>query len=1176
MVTRITTLAIPNEQTTMDTKLADTLTTRGKNAWACQYGAIWFRNANANKKETLQDHQMSIRIHEKYMEKTGNTVAIALSKGYQTSDKEGKIQQKSFFTFGSYRDIEHFSKNATDADNMYEIVPGDKPRFFFQDLEWVLVSLDTPKNVIDENIQFVLEYLKNKHEVILDRSAIQVSVSDGFNTTSSSWKDLQKGSAHIKYPVIFRTNAECKIFADNVAQKIIEASEANNANNLTYKKNGTLETVMDGAVYTTNRNFRMLYMSKCWEKRPLVPLDSSKAISDHMLVVYDPKDLDKYPIVSDVLAIVPLESRSKPKASQKETSSPPSSFDGVRDERFAPSWEDFEMIIRGLNIPRHFGPHTHPLWTKLGWAMDNVGRTGGYRKKARELFDELSQTFALVYSGDSIIDLFDKAREDGAQLGFRYVLDVLKEDNDKLFKTFSNQLRKDKSNEITDDNIIKIIHHFLASRFKCRIPQISAISIFNSNDTQHVIIDSADVYCPMTNTEHSSIYYVIGRENTKEKCRHDDCKNKHGLLVDYTQYPEELSKALQLLFTGDNRERDTLRKVLLTYKKDDDLKKMTLQLGKKMQCPVRGTSYQLPSNTYCPIHGCCHDNPENCIIHSVDFQKLAVGCRTDLSRVYPADGVSVPKNVVNIFIQNNYNNATPVDAYDDLLCADYAQDNMPFFANNHTLHQVFISALSGQQYDIAVLVHALWGEEFRFFDEKWYRFQNHIWEALEGVPKLRHILSSDLCKTFQPVQVFYRDNSGLSRAKDKKASIDRMIANLKSAGFKDSVMKEVKEVFQIQNEGFAREVNKANLLPFTNGVLDLDTYEFREGKPEDKMTKSTHVEYKEYVESNERCNELHHFFVNIMPNESVRSFLLKVSALAMTRETKHQLFTVLTGCGANGKSIYMDLMSAMLGDFAVTAPVDMLTGKREASHACNESLVALDGARMAAFNEPSVSGVIQADTMKVLAGGRDKISARGLHEKQRTFIPVFKMFLACNVIPRMSEDTLAVWRRVKVINFPMKFCDDPDPENKFESLIDEDIGDTKLPEWAPYLASYLLIHLKALRKHGLKKPHEVECATRDYRQESDAYADFWTDCMVHHGDRNRAVNRTAVKAVFKDWLKRHRFPDMSYAQMKAYWDSRMTHMDTTRACGKVKGYVEWDVKESLKTNENKVDFLPDL
>ena len=841
----------------------------------------------------------------------------------------------------------------------------------------------------------------------------------------------------------------------------------------------------------------------------------------------------------------------------------------IREERFAPPWEQFEVVIRGLDISRHFGPNTYPMWTSLGWAMDNVGRAGGYRKRARELFDELSQRYpAPVYSEDSVIDLFENVRDDGKKLGFRYILTVLKEDNAAVYKEIDQQLKQNRPETVTDPAVIQIVHRFLASKFKCRTSLISTSSVITHDDAQYLIVDSRDEYCPITNTQHANVYYVIGRQNANEKCRHNDCKDKHGTSVESSRYPEDLSKALQLVFTGDEVERETLRKVILTYKKNDHLRQMTLQLGDKMTCPVRGTSYDLPENTYCPIHGCCHDRPENCIIHSVDFQRVAIGCQIDRSQIYPVDGLTVPKNIVNIFVQNvqnNYNSTTAVD--DDLLSSDYAQDNLPYFANDPALQQIFISSLSGQQYDIAVLVHALWGEEFRFFDEKWHRFQNHIWEALEGVPKLRHILSSELCKKFQPVQVFYRDNAGLSRAKDKKASLDRMIANLKSAGFKDSVMKEVKEVFQIQNEGFAKEVNKADLLPFTNGVLDLSTYEFRDGRPEDKMTKSTHIEFRQYVEEDERCREMHRFFVNVMPNEAVRNFLLKVSALAMTRETKHQLFLILTGSGANGKSIYMDLMGAMLGDFAVTAPVDMLTGKREASHACNESLVALDGARMAAFNEPSVSGIIQADTMKVLAGGRDKISARGLHEKQRTFVPVFKMFLACNVIPRMSEDTLAVWRRVKVIHFPMKFCEDPNPDNQFEALIDEDLGDAKLPEWAPYLADYLLVHLKLLRRHGLKKPHEVERATLQYRQDSDQYSEFWTDCMVHHGDPNRAVNRSAVKPVFREWLRRHRFPDMSYSAMKGYWETRMTHVDTKRACIKVKGYAEWDVKEDFKQAE---------
>lgn len=112
-----------------------------------------------------------------------------------------------------------------------------------------------------------------------------------------------------------------------------------------------------------------------------------------------------------------------------ETSS--SSTEWTSTNRFAPSWDDFELMIRGLTLSRHFGTHTYQLWTSLGWAMDNVGRTGGYRKKARDLFDEISREFP-NYNEDSVQELFYKVRKEGKLLGFRYIFDRLREDNPSL------------------------------------------------------------------------------------------------------------------------------------------------------------------------------------------------------------------------------------------------------------------------------------------------------------------------------------------------------------------------------------------------------------------------------------------------------------------------------------------------------------------------------------------------------------------------------------------------------------------------------------------------------------------------------------------------------------------------------------------------------------------------
>lgn len=113
--------------------------------------------------------------------------------------------------------------------------------------------------------------------------------------------------------------------------------------------------------------------------------------------------------------------------------------------RFAPAWEQFEKLVLGLNIQRHVKPHSYPLWSQLGWAISNVGRTGKYLNKARDLFDTISRRSS-AYSEDSVLDVLDHARTDGARLGFRYILDMLKEDNPQLYKDYTMTVKPPTTN----------------------------------------------------------------------------------------------------------------------------------------------------------------------------------------------------------------------------------------------------------------------------------------------------------------------------------------------------------------------------------------------------------------------------------------------------------------------------------------------------------------------------------------------------------------------------------------------------------------------------------------------------------------------------------------------------------------------------------------------------------
>ena len=383
------------------------------------------------------------------------------------------------------------------------------------------------------------------------------------------------------------------------------------------------------------------------------------------------------------------------------------------------------------------------------------------------------------------------------------------------------------------------------------------------------------------------------------------------------------------------------------------------------------------------------------------------------------------------------------------------------------------------------------------------------------VPILRDRLSTSLCKHYVEVQLYYRDNLTIDRAKQKIELLEHTISGLKVSSFKDSVMKEVQEVFLVENRGFAKALNTANLLPFTNGVIDLETFEFRPGRPEDKMSMSTNQEYVAYVHDSDETARINDFMASILPDEQVRSYCLKVAALSLTRETKYQHFWIFSGSGSNGKSLFLDLLTKTLGDFVSTTRVTLLTGKSESANGSEEPLAKLESKRLALFNEPSGSSTIQADVIKRLVGGTDKISTRKNFSSECEFVPVFTPILACNTIPKISEDTYAIWRRIRVVHFPVLFCDDPDPDNEFEKLSDEALPE-RMNSWPPFMAGYLIHWLKILREEGLRSPDAVQNSSNEYKDENDAYKDF-VEKFLERAHKECYIQWTDLLAKFRPW-----------------------------------------------------------
>ena len=440
--------------------------------------------------------------------------------------------------------------------------------------------------------------------------------------------------------------------------------------------------------------------------------------------------------------------------------------------------------------------------------------------------------------------------------------------------------------------------------------------------------------------------------------------------------------------------------------------------------------------------------------------------------------------------------------------------------------KAFLLSLNGQHNALAKFLHAINTDRFRCVGIKrvWFEFYDHIWNKdPDGDDTIFEELSAqEFLAPYTACLEYYRNNPpGVSDAPAKASKVQQVLDQLQSHPFKSNVVQECAVTFRRNHRDFRDNMDKGPLTPFKNGVLELETLRFRDGVPSDMMTRSTGVDYVPF--DSERPHEIHQeiltWFEQVQPDAGVRTYLQKLTGLFLTPDTNLQQVYVFSGIGSNGKSFYVNqIIKPALGTFFVTGKTSVLTDKREASSQANEAIMKLIGARLAVFNEPSGTSVIQADVLKVLCG-EDELSARANYGSETIFTPTFKVLLLCNTKPKMSEDTYAVWRRVRVIDWPVLFTQTPNPTNPNEQSLDPLLAE-KAKRWPPFFAGLMVHWLQCYREEGLLEPNGVRQQTREYEEEHDEFLGF-RSCHIRATNTSGNCKQADTMFEFQEWAIRN-------------------------------------------------------
>lgn len=446
------------------------------------------------------------------------------------------------------------------------------------------------------------------------------------------------------------------------------------------------------------------------------------------------------------------------------------------------------------------------------------------------------------------------------------------------------------------------------------------------------------------------------------------------------------------------------------------------------------------------------------------------------------------------------------------------------------------AAISGLHHDVAMVAKGMFGDRFVCSGircNSWYIFDGHRWRECDSGYVLRGMLSTDVYGRFmdealachQQVQRLSSEgqggeNSALAARHSQLSEMQRRLSEvamkLKHTSFKDAVMRECKELFY--RPRFESELDGTpNLVGFDNGVYDLDKHEFRDGMPEDMMSFSTGYDYVPYSDGSVETRDILAYFAQVQPDEAVREYLLRLLGSYLHGSIREERFHVWSGSGANSKSKCIEFVERALGDYAVKLPVALLTQRRAASNAASSEIVRLKGRRFACLQEPSCDETLNTGLLKELTGG-DRIMARALYKEPVEFKPFVRLALVCNNLPNVPSTDGGTWRRMRLIVFPSKFCDNPDPNDPLQFKDDKSILD-RLHDLAPHLMSLLIEKYKVYCSNGNREPEPVMRCTREYQESQDAIKMFIGHAITQSPDPSAEVPVAELHSMYRDFLR---------------------------------------------------------
>ena len=329
------------------------------------------------------------------------------------------------------------------------------------------------------------------------------------------------------------------------------------------------------------------------------------------------------------------------------------------------------------------------------------------------------------------------------------------------------------------------------------------------------------------------------------------------------------------------------------------------------------------------------------------------------------------------------------------------------------------------------------------------------------------------------------------------------------------------------------------LLNTPGGVVDLRTTLLRAHQRADRMTKVT------TATPGGQCPVWLGFLQDVTGGDAeLVAYLQRVLGYCLTGDISSHALFFLYGTGANGKSVFVNVIATILGDYAANAPMDTFMETRSDRHPTD--LAGLRGARFVSATETEQGRRFNESKIKAITGG-DLVTARHMHQDFFTYPPQYKILIARNHKPAIRNIDEAMRRRLHLIPFTITV-----PPARRDPLLTERL----LAERDGILA-WAIQGCRHWQQLGLKPPASVTSATDEYFEAEDAMG-RWLEERCTQGANDKALSIT----LFNDWKQWAEAGGEFVGSMRRFCDALITRrFQKWRNSVGTRGFVGITLKE---------------